>query len=82
MKFLVNSIFNKKLFEYFFTKNQLLKFNILFKKVIRYTVKKISISLTFFLRFMFIQPRMVRQISPDQFEEIHKHKLWTGQFYV
>jgi hypothetical protein len=35
-----------------------------------------------FIRFMFLQPRMVRQIGPGQFEEVEHQSTRTGHFYV
>jgi hypothetical protein len=82
MKFLVPSQLNKNFFEFSLKQLKVFKLNNFIKKLIWQAAKGILNLLTLFLRFMFLQPRLVRQISPGQFEEAHVQKSWTGQFYV
>lgn len=82
MKFLVHSNLSKNFFEFSLKQLKIFKLNKFIKKIIGQGTKGLLNLLTLFLRFMFLQPRLVRQISPGQFEEAHVQKSWTGQFYV
>jgi hypothetical protein len=82
MKFLVQPLLSKILLEFPLKQHQLLKFSKLLIKVLGQSGRGILNIFTLFLRFMFLQPRMVRQISPNHFEEANEQKPWNGQFYA
>lgn len=82
MKFQLQALLSKNLFEFTIGQKQFIHWWNTSSKLTWGIFKGILNLGILILRFVFLQPRMVRQIGPNHFEEVNQHNHGTGRFYV
>lgn len=82
MKFLIYPLLYKIIYELSIVHKIIIKKVIFIIKLIFSLAKSLIYLVDLVLTFLFLQPTLIRQIGPNEFEELNKKPQWNDQYYV